>query len=165
VREASSEGGSNGHPCCCSDSGGGGSANRLHDPWKLLAPRVTTMWSKVGVVWSRSVSRGQIQPEHAVISRPGFWTGCHHRSWAQLREIVCTVSGSIQFEGGSVQEQCRLSLGYIYIYIYIYIYTSMQYNHPILMAYTFLHSQYIDIFTKGLPSSIFTEFRSSLNVS
>jgi hypothetical protein len=115
VREAPSEGGSNGHPCCCSDSGGGGSANRLHDLWKLLAPRVTMMWSKVGVVWSRSVSRGQIQPEHAVVSRPGFWTGCHHRSWAQLREIVCTVSGSIQFEGGSVQEQCRLSLGYIYI--------------------------------------------------
>jgi len=25
-------------------------------------------------------------------------------------------------------------------------------------------SQYADIFTKGLPSSIFTEFRSSLNV-
>jgi hypothetical protein len=25
-------------------------------------------------------------------------------------------------------------------------------------------SQYVDIFTKGLPSSVFTEFRSSLNV-
>jgi len=25
-------------------------------------------------------------------------------------------------------------------------------------------SQYADIFTKGLPSSVFTEFRSSLNV-
>jgi hypothetical protein len=25
-------------------------------------------------------------------------------------------------------------------------------------------SQYTDIFTKGLPSSVFTEFRSSLNV-
>jgi hypothetical protein len=25
-------------------------------------------------------------------------------------------------------------------------------------------SQYVDIFTKGLPSTVFTEFRSSLNV-
>jgi hypothetical protein len=25
-------------------------------------------------------------------------------------------------------------------------------------------SQYADVFTKGLPSSVFTEFRSSLNV-
>jgi hypothetical protein len=47
-------GGAGGLPCDCSDSCSG-SVNRLRDLWKSPPPRVTSLWSNVEIVWSRSV--------------------------------------------------------------------------------------------------------------
>jgi hypothetical protein len=66
-------GGAGGLPCSCLVSSG--DANHLRDLWKLPVPRVTLMWSKVGIVWFRLVPRGQIRPKRTVVSPFGVLDG------------------------------------------------------------------------------------------
>jgi hypothetical protein len=74
--------------------------------------------------------------------------------------VFCDNISAVYLSTNPVQHQCTK-----HVEIDLHFVRDMVTTGEIRVLHVPTTSQYADIFTKGLPTSVFTEFRSSLNVS
>jgi hypothetical protein len=123
--------GAGGIPCGCSESHDG-CVNHLHIPWNHRCLGLRRCSPKVGIVWSRSVHRGQIRIGCMVASCPVVLGHVPSRSWAQFDGTVNTLSGSIQWGVcvGTIYIDLGLNINIYCVCVYIYTHTHICYSSP-----------------------------------
>lgn len=82
-----------------------------------------------------------------------------HRPPCRATLVYCDNISAVYLSTNPMQHQCRK-----YIEIDLNFVRDKVATGTVRVLHVLTSSQHADIFTKGLPSSVFTEFCSSLNV-
>jgi len=122
------------------------------------------------VSWSSKrqaiVSRSSVEAEYWAVANAVAETTWLHQLLGELHHLVlcatvvyCGNISVVYLSSNPVQHQCTK-----HIEIDLHFVRDKVAAGAVCVLHVPMSSHYSDIFTKGLPSSVFIEFRSSLNV-